>query len=326
MLMEDAMNIVIQFLILALGFVILIKGADYFIDGAASIAKNLKVPDILVGLTIVAFGTSAPEAAVSIKAVLSQNSDMVLGNVIGSNILNILLIIGVSACIFPLQVKNNTIRKEIPFTFLVSVLLFVLVADIPLGNGTQNMITRADGIVILLFFAVFMYYLVNLAKQGEVENVEPKYKTGKACGFTLLGLVGIVVGGNFVVESATLIAQAMQISQKFISLTIVAFGTSLPELVTSVVAAKKQEQDIALGNIIGSNIFNICFVVGVPATLFGNIVPVEAVYTDLMVMLIATASLFVFSKTKRKISKKEASIFLLMFVMYYGYLVISQFA
>lgn len=320
------MNIVIQLIILILGFVILIKGADYFIDGAASIAKNLKVPDILVGLTIVAFGTSAPEAAVSIKATLSQNSDMVLGNVIGSNILNILLIIGVAAFIFPMQVKNNTIKKEIPFTFLVSALLFVLVSDIPLGNGTVNMISRGDGIVILLFFAVFLYYLISLAKQGDVEPVEPKYSLGKACLFSGIGLVGIVLGGNFVVESASTIATAMNIGQKFISLTIVAFGTSLPELVTSIMAAKKQEQDIALGNIIGSNIFNICFVVGVPATLFGNIVPAEAIYTDMIVMLIATATLFVFSKTKRQVSKKEAIVFLMMFVLYYGYLVISQLA
>lgn len=318
------MNIFVQVIILVLGFVILIKGADYFIDGAASIAKNLKVPDILVGLTIVAFGTSAPEAAVSIKATLSQNSDMVLGNVIGSNILNILLIIGVSSCIFPLSVKNNTIKKEIPFTFLVSALLLVLLADLPLGNGTTNMISRADGIVILLFFAVFMYYLISLAKHGEVEVVEPKYTLGKACLFTLFGLICIVLGGNFVVESASAIARAMHIGQKFIALTIVAFGTSLPELVTCVVAAKKQEQDIALGNIIGSNIFNICFVVGVPTALFGTIAPAEPVFVDMIVMLIATATLFVFGSTQRKVSRREGMIFLLMFVLYYGYLVISQ--
>ncbi|MGL5676051.1 MAG: calcium/sodium antiporter [Cellulosilyticaceae bacterium] len=320
------MTILIQLGLLVLGFIILIKGADYFIDGAASIAKNLKIPDILVGLTIVAFGTSAPEAAVSIKAMLSQNSDMVLGNVIGSNILNILLIVGISAFIFPLQVKNNTIKKEIPFTFLVSALLLVLLADNPLGNGTVDMISRADGIVILLFFAVFMYYLITLAKQGNVEEVEPKFGMGKASVITLVGLAGIVWGGNMVVESASAIATAMNIGQKFTSLTIVAFGTSLPELVTSVMAARKQEQDIALGNIIGSNIFNICFVVGIPATLFGSIIPAEAVYTDLIVMLIATLTLFVFSKTNKQVSKREGLVFLSMFLLYYGYLVINQLA
>lgn len=320
------MNILIQLVILVIGFVVLIKGADYFVDGAASIAKNLKVPDILVGLTIVAFGTSAPEAAVSIKAMLSGNSDMVLGNVIGSNILNILLIVGISAWIMPLSVKNNTIKKEIPFTFLVSVLLLVLLGDVAMGGATVNMISRADGMVILLFFAVFLYYLISMAKQGQVENIEPKYTIGKASIFTAIGLIFIVLGGNFVVESASAIAGAMGLSQKFISLTIVAFGTSLPELVTSVTAAKKGEQDIAIGNIIGSNIFNICFVVGVPAALLGNIVPLEAVYTDLIVMLIATFTLFIFSKTENKVSKKEGAILLLMFLVYYTYLVMSQFA
>ena len=308
------------------GFVVLIKGADYFVDGAASIAKNLKIPDILVGLTIVAFGTSAPEAAVSVKALLSNNSDMVLGNIIGSNILNILLIIGISAWIFPLQVKNNTIRKEIPFTFLVSLLLFVLLSDTIFGNGTVDMISRSDGMAILLFFMVFLYYLFSLAKKGDVEEVEAKYSLKQALLYTLVGIVCIVIGGNFVVESASNIAISMGVGQKFISLTIVAFGTSLPELVTSVTAAKKHEQDIAIGNIIGSNIFNICFVVGLPSALLGNIVPAEPVYTDLVVMLIATIVLFIFSKSDREVSKREGLIFLVMFAVYYTYLVASQFA
>lgn len=318
------MNILIQVILLIIGFVILIKGADVFVDGAASIAKNLNIPDILVGLTIVAFGTSAPEAAVSIKAMLSQNSDMVLGNVIGSNILNILLIVGISAVIFPLEVKGNTIKKEIPFTFLASLVLFVLYCDIPLGNGNANVITRSDGIIILLFFAVFIYYLIRLAKNGECEPVEPKYTMGKAVIFTIIGLVCIVLGGNFVVEAATKIATGLGVSQSFISLTIVAIGTSLPELVTSVTAARKHEQDIAVGNIIGSNIFNICFVVGLPAAIFGNIVPTNLLYIDLIVMLIAVVALFVFSKTQNKISKKEGAGLLVLFVIYYTYLIGSQ--
>ncbi|MGL6173618.1 MAG: calcium/sodium antiporter [Cellulosilyticaceae bacterium] len=314
----------LQILILVVGFFVLIKGADYFIDGAASIAKNLRIPDILVGLTIVAFGTSAPEAAVSIKAMLSQNSDMVLGNVVGSNILNILLIIGISAWIFPLKVKNNTIQKEIPFTFLVSLLLFVLLNDSVLGNGTMDMISRADGMVILIFFLVFFYYLITLAKNGEAEEVEAKYTLKQAILYTVLGLGCIVIGGNFVVEAASTIATNLGVGQKFISLTIVAFGTSLPELVTSVTAAKKQAQDIAIGNIIGSNIFNICFVVGLPSALLGNIIPAESVMVDLIVMLIATFMLFIFSKSDREVSKKEGCIFLIMCVVYYVYLISSQ--
>ncbi|MHC1747540.1 MAG: calcium/sodium antiporter [Cellulosilyticaceae bacterium] len=318
------MNILIQVIVLIVGFIILIKGADIFVDGAASIAKNLNIPDILVGLTIVAFGTSAPEASVSIKAMLSQNSDMVLGNVIGSNILNILLILGISAMIVPLEVKGNTIKKEIPFMFLASLLLTVVYMDMPLGSGAMNVITRSEGIVILLFFAVFIYYLIGLAKNGECEAVEPKYKMGPAVIFTIIGLACIVFGGNFVVEAATKIATELGVSQSFISLTIVAIGTSLPELVTSVAAARKHQQDIAVGNIIGSNIFNICFVVGLPAAIFGNIVPTNLIYIDLVVMLVAVVALFIFSKTQNKISKKEGAGLLVLFVAYYIYLIGSQ--
>ena len=314
----------LQVIILIISFCVLIKGADVFVDSASGVAKYLNVPDILIGLTIVAFGTSAPEASVSIKAVLAQNSDMVLGNIIGSNILNILLILGISSIIAPIHVQNNTIKKEIPFLFLVSLLMSVLLMDINLGEGTLNMISRADGIVILIFFAVFIYYLVILAKSGQAEEIETKYSFKQAIIYTILGLIAIVVGGNFVVDSATNIAISLGVSQKFIALTIVALGTSLPELVTSIAAAKKGKQDLAIGNVIGSNIFNICFVAGVPAAFIGNIIPSTPVTIDLVVMLLATIMLFFFSYSKRKISKVEGISFLVVFVIYYSYLVISQ--
>lgn len=320
------MNMLMQFIVLVLGFVILIKGADLFVDGASSIAKHLNVPDILIGLTIVAFGTSAPEAAVSIKSVISGNSDMVMGNILGSNILNILLILGISSIIAPIRVQNNTIKKEIPFLFLVSVLMSVLILDLPFDNGTSNMISRADGIVILIFFMIFIYYLVTLAKNGQVEEIETKYTLKQAIVYTILGLVAIILGGNFVVDSATNIAVSLGIGQRFIALTIVAFGTSLPELVTSIIAAKKGKQDLALGNIIGSNIFNICFVAGVPAALFGSIIPKESVGLDLLVTVLCTIVLYLFSRSQKEISKKEGWMFIIMFVIYYGYLVLSQFS
>ena len=313
-----------QIIILVISFIVLIKGADTFVDGASSIAKHLRVPDILIGLTIVAFGTSAPEASVSIKAVLNQNSDMVMGNVLGSNILNVLLILGISAMIAPIHVKDNTIKKEIPFLFLVSLLISVLIMDIPFGNGTNNMISRSDGIVILILFAIFIYYLVTLAKKGEAEAISCKYSLRQAIIFSILGLIAIIIGGDFVVSSATAIAQALGVSQRFIALTIVAFGTSLPELVTSVIAAKKGKQDLAIGNIIGSNIFNICFVAGFPAAVLGSIIPKEPLGVDLIVMLITTIILFFFSFTDRKISQKEGISFLALFIIYYGYLIISQ--
>ena len=314
----------IQFIILIVGFAMLIKGADYFVEGASSIAKNLKVPDMLIALTIVAFGTSAPEAAVSIKAMLSGNSDMVLGNVFGSNILNILLILGISAIIAPLTVQKNTIKKEIPFLILVSLAMSILLMDIPFKNGAVNCFSRSDGLVILIFFVVFLYYLIGLARQGQQEEIKAKYTLKQAIIFTILGLIAIVFGGNFVVNSATNIAKAFGMSDRFIALTVVAFGTSLPELVTSILAAQKGQQDMALGNIIGSNIFNICFVAAFPAAVFGSIIPKEAVTLDLMVMILSTLLLYIFSRSEKRVSKKEGFIFLFVFGIYYAYLMFSQ--
>ncbi len=314
----------LQGIILLISFVVLIKGADVFVESASSVAKHLNVPDILIGLTIVAFGTSAPEAAVSIKAVLAHNSDIVLGNIVGSNILNILLILGISSMIAPIHVQSHTIKKEIPFLLLVSLLLSILLMDTTPGEGTVNMISRMDGIVILLFFAVFIEHLITLAQSGQAEEIESKYTFKQAILYTILGLLAIIVGGNFVVSSATAIATALGVSQKFIALTIVALGTSLPELVTSIAAAQKGKQDLAIGNVIGSNIFNICFVAGFPAAFIGSIIPSSPVIIDLMIMLLATLMLFFFSYTKKKITKLEGISFLLVFVVYYGYLIISQ--
>lgn len=314
----------LQAIILVISFFVLIKGADTFVESASAVAKGLNVPDILIGLTIVAFGTSAPEASVSIKAVLAENSDMVLGNIIGSNILNILLILGISSIIAPIRVQDNTIKKEIPFLFLVSLLMSVLLMDTTLGEGAINMISRSDGIVILIFFSVFIYYLVTLARNGESEEIETKYSLKQAILYTILGLAAIVIGGNYVVDSATHIAVYLGVEQKFIALTIVALGTSLPELVTSIVAAKKGKQDLAIGNVIGSNIFNICFVAGFPAAFLGNIIPSTSVIIDLIVMIFATMVLFFFSYFNKKISKFEGISFLVIFILYYVYLVVSQ--
>lgn len=313
-----------QLVFLLIGFVVLIKGADIFVESASSVAKHLNVPDILIGLTIVAFGTSAPEASVSIKSVLSQNSDMVLGNVVGSNILNVLLILGIAALIAPINVQNNTIKKEIPFLLLVSILLGVLIMDHWWAASAVDMISRQDGVIILIFFVIFVYYLVTLAKSGEAEAIEVKYSLTKAVIFAILSLIAIVVGGDLVVDAATEIATSLGVSQRFIALTIVALGTSLPELVTSVLAARKGKQDLALGNVIGSNIFNICFVTGFPAACFGNVIPSEPVGIDLLVMIASTVLLFFFAFTGKRISKREGASFLGLFIIYYGYLILSQ--
>ena len=306
---------IISILLLIVGFVLLIKGADIFVDGASSTALNLKVSKMVIGLTIVAFGTSAPEFAVSIKALLSGSSDIVLGNVVGSNILNILLILGISSLFSSMVVKDNTVKKEIPLTILFSVLLTVLSFDNIFDKNITNVITRTDGIVII----VFIYYLASIAKNNNEENEEAPYKIGKSLLFVLIGLVGIVAGSNLVVDNASAIAKALNVSEKMISLTIVAFGTSLPELVTSVQAARKHENDIAIGNIIGSNIFNIGIVIGLPCALIGNINVGTFNYIDMFTMIGAAILLFLLTFKKRKLDKGEGLIMLLIFIVYYGY-------
>ena len=310
----------LQIFLLIVGFVLLIKGADIFVDGASSTASNFKVPKMLIGLTIVAFGTSAPELAVSIKSLASGSSDMVLGNVIGSNITNILLIIGVAAVICPIIIKDNTVRKELPLCIMITMLLVSQIADFWLDNSKFNMVTRSDAIAIILVFAVFLYYIVTLAikdrkKTKEVEK--PQYGLLRSLLYIVIGLLGIIVGSNFVVDSASNIARTIGWSERLISLTIIAFGTSLPELVTTIISSIKGEQDILVGNIIGSNIFNICMVLGVPVAIFGGIPANNFSYFDLIFIILSAVVLFIFSKTDRKISRGNGIVMLLMFAIYY---------
>lgn len=310
----------VDIILLVVGFIVLIKGADLFVDGASNVALNFKVSKMLIGLTIVAFGTSAPEFAVSVKGLLSNSGDIVLGNVIGSNILNILLILGVSAVIHPLVVKNNTVKKELPITLLITSLFAVLLSDNIFDKKLTNSFTRGDGIVLILFFLVFIYYLITLMR-NKVEDEKDKevMPLFKAIMFTLVGLISIIIGSNFVVDSASALAKAIGISERIISLTIIALGTSLPELVTSITATKKGEYDIAIGNVVGSNIFNIGIVIGLPVALLGGIGTIAFSYVDLIVMIATALMLFVFSRNDYKISRREGICFLLVFVVYYGY-------
>ena len=315
---------ILNIIFLIVGFIILIKGADIFVDGASAVAGNFKVPKMLIGLTIVAFGTSAPELAVSIKSLLSGSGDMVLGNVIGSNILNILLILGLSAMFHSLAVKNNTVKKELPITLMITTAFAVLLSDSIFTKNLTNSFTRGDGIVLLLFFGVFMYYLISMSKNktdiAEIDDTNyPSMK--KAIFLTLLGLIGIVFGSNFVVESASFIAKTIGISERMISLTIVAIGTSLPELVTSVTATRKGEYDIAIGNVVGSNIFNIGVVIGIPVAILGGISKINFSYIDIIVMILSALFLFLFAHNDHKISKKEGIFFLLAFILYYSYVI-----
>lgn len=313
---------VLQIILLVLGFIILIKGADIFVDGASSVAGNFKVSKMLIGLTIVAFGTSAPEFAVSVKSILSNHYDIVLGNVIGSNILNILLILGVSSLFHSLNVKNNTVKKELPIVMLMTILFAVLLSDHLFDFQLTNAFTRSDGIILLLFFLVFIYYLIAMARKKIENDSDQSYMSiKKAFIYTMIGIFMIVVGSNFVVDSASMIAEELGVSAKLISLTIVALGTSLPELVTSVTATRKGEYDIAIGNVVGSNIFNIGMVIGLPIAIFGGIDHISFNYIDLIVMLISAILLFIFSYNDYKITKKEGIIFLILFILYYSYVI-----
>ena len=308
--------------LLVLGFVILIKGADWFVDGASAVAGNFKISKMLIGLTIVAFGTSAPEFAVSVKSLISGSGDIVLGNVVGSNILNILLILGVASCVHTLHVKNNTVKKELPITLLMSTLLVVLLSDSLFDKNMTNMFTRGDGVTLLLFFLVFIYYLISMARnKTEEEKDENLMKLPKALALTAIGIIGIVLGSDFVVDSASFIAAALGVSERMIGLTIIALGTSLPELVTSVIATKKGEYDIAIGNVVGSNIFNIGMVIGLPVMIFGTIPNVTYNMVDLVMMLVSAALLFVFSYNDYKIKKNEGIMFIILFVVYYSYVI-----
>jgi cation:H+ antiporter len=304
------MAILIQILLVALGFTMLIKGADWFVDGASGIATKFGIPQLVIGLTIVAMGTSAPEAAVSISAAISGSADITIGNIVGSNILNIFIILGISAVITTLAVASSTIKYETPFMILVTVLLLVLGLD-----GTIGLI---DGIILIAAFIAYLTYLFIMAKNNKEEQPEAKQMAiWKAILLTIIGLALIILGSNVTVDAATAIAKAFGVSERFIGLTIVALGTSLPELFTSVSAARKHNADIAIGNIVGSNIFNILFVVGISSV----IVPVPFASNfifDTIVAIIAAALLLVCC-LKTKSLKRWAGI--LMLICYAAYFV-----
>ena len=325
------MNIVLQVVLLVAGFVLLIKGADWLVDGASSTAANFKVSKMLIGLTIVAFGTGAPELAVSISSLLSGKTDMLLGNVVGSNILNILLLLGIGALIRPIKVKKDTVRKELPMLILISIAIVVLFLSTTLsGIDATNVISRSDGIICLLLFGIFIYYLIAMARRNrnaKTDIEKPKWKVGKSILITVIGLVGVVLGSQLVVNSASTIASAIGISDRVIALTIVAFGTSLPELVTTITAAKRRETDLLVGNLVGSNIFNICIVLGLPVAIYGTIAPsVEGIglYIDLGMMLFATIFLWLCTVLRdRKVGRMEGALMLTCFAIYYSYVIYS---
>ncbi|GAE28389.1 inner membrane protein YrbG [Halalkalibacter wakoensis JCM 9140] len=318
------------YVLLIIGFGLLIKGADYFIDGSSNIAALFRVPPLIVGLTIVAFGTGAPEATVSIIAALEGNADVTIGNIIGSNLLNMSLVVGITAAIFPLAVERPTIKKEIPFAFLATVVLLVVMSDRQLEFATENWITRSDGIIFLLFFAIFLYYVIEAARNSREEEPLDLNKNdqhiggwGKNVLITVVGLAAIVLGGFLVVESSTDIALRLGMSETLVGLTIVAIGSSLPELITSITAAMKQQSEIALGNIVGSSIFNLFFVLGISSII--SPLPVnDKLFFDIVVLLILTIVLFIFSLTHYKVKKYEGMALTFFYILYLIYIIMRN--
>ncbi|MBM7707617.1 calcium/sodium antiporter [Chryseomicrobium sp. FSL W7-1435] len=316
------------YLLLLVGFALLVKGADYFVEGASKIAQSLRVSPLLIGLTIVAFGTSAPEASVSFIAAFEGNSDVAIGNVVGSNIFNITFILGVTALVFPLLVQSETIRKEIPFALLGSVALLLLISDIQLQALDSNLITRTEGIMLLLFFAVFLYYIFEVARKDRLNTEENPVDSAnisklKNSLLTIGGLAGIVFGGTLVVDNSIEIALALGMSETLVGLTIVAVGTSLPELVTSVTAALKKQVDIALGNIIGSNIFNIFFILGTSAAISPLTVD-SKIFSDVWLMIGVTVLVIILARTKYKISRIEGSVLAVIYIVYVVYIILRN--
>ena len=316
-----------DFIILIIGFFLLIKGADIFVDGASSIAKKIGIPSVIVGLTIVSLGTSAPELAVSLISSFNGNNGIAVGNILGSNLFNTLVVLGGTAIVAPLLIKKSTIKRDYIATLVVTILTCFLIFG--LAPKSENMLSRISGIILLVVCIVYMFILVKAAKKDSVKDEEntSEIKMSKNILLSLIGVVGIVFGGNLVVDSATNIAYSLGMSEKLVGLTIVAVGTSLPELVTSIVAALKGENDIALGNVLGSNIFNLVLILGASATI--TPIAVSGVMIIDFIILIAVtlfigALIFFNKKEEKRLGRLEGIILVGIYVAYLAYIIMRN--
>ena len=318
----------LNFIFLIGGTALIIFSADRLVNGASAIAKKFGINDLVIGLTIVAFGTSAPELTVNIFSAIKGSTDIAVGNVLGSNISNIFLIVGVAAVIYPIHIQRNTKWKEIPFSLLAIIILGILANDILIDKGNSNLISRSDGLILLSFLIIFLIYTFGMVKNKDVTVVQEKgIKTlplRKAVIFIVAGLTGLYFGGKYLIDGAVNVAKLLGMSERVIGLTIIAVGTSLPELATSIVAARKKKPDIIIGNIIGSNIFNVFFILGTTATI--SPLPFNAqINFDLIIAGIASILLFLTTILigKKTITRTEGIIFLIIYVSYITYSVIS---
>ena len=327
----------LDFLILIIGFGLLLKGASYFVDGSSSISLKLKISPLIIGLTIVAFGTSTPELVVNSLASWQGANDLAFGNIVGSNIANIALVIGLSALFVTLTIRSIIVAREIPFMILSILVLVVLVFDERLTGASQNILSRADGIILIFFFSIFIYYLFSSALKNRAEGFlvrweihkdritqTAKLTSAKTTLYFLGGLVMIIVGSKLVVDSATELSLILGVGQSFIGLTVVALGTSLPELATSLMAAFKKETDIAVGNMVGSNIFNIFFVLGITA-IISPISFDTALAQEIVLMLFVFVLFFIFALNRSRVNRYEGAALLAMYIFFLGFLFYSEF-
>lgn len=298
------------------------------VDGAAAIAKRLHISSLVIGLTIVAFGTSAPELIVNIFASLNGSTDIAIGNILGSNIVNVFLILGIASVIYPLRSQKNTVWKEIPLSLLAAVILGVLVNDMRIDGGAFSGLTRIDGLVLLAFFIIFLYYTFGIARSSDETDAGDEIKDltyARSWAYIVLGFAGLVVGGKWIVDGAVQIATALQVSQSLIGLTVVAIGTSLPELATSAIAAYKKQSDIAIGNVVGSNIFNIFFILGI-SSIIKPLPFSPSADIDILMTIAASVLLFVvmFVGKRHVLQKWQGIVMILIYIAYIVFLVSTK--
>ena len=311
-------------IITLLGFILLIKGADFFVDGIASTANNIKIPKLIISLSIVAFGTSTPELFISFRSLLSGNNDIVFANVVGSTIVNSMLVLGAAAMIRPMRVKSETIKKQLPIHFAIIFFFSLLLLD-KTFNGTINTITRSDALILFSIFIYFIYYIIKFNKSQNKEKIveKPRWNLPRSIITGLIGLGLIAIGSDLAVNSCVNIANYLHISQKVITMVILVIGTSMPELVMAITGVKKGEYDIIIGNIIGTNIFNIGFVLTLPIIIFGGVNTMAFHLPDMFIMTVAGFILYLFAFDDKKIDKAEGLIMLSIFLIYYGYVLLT---
>ncbi len=319
------MTVALNLVFLILGLVALVKASDVFVDAASSFATRMRVPKMMVALTIAAFGTCAPELAISFTSIASHNVDMTLANVIGSCIVNILLIVGIATIVKPIELKEQTVRRELPLLVLTTAAFFVVLND-SIFFGRNNGLGRWDAVVLLALFGVFMLYImfavhVRKVKRGRLPKT--KYTTGQSVFYILLSLLTIALAADLVVDNAVEFAGAIGISQKVIAMTAIVIGTSLPELTMTVGASRKGEFDLAVGNIIGTNIFNICIVLGLPTLIFGGFESGAFGLIDTLVVLIAALAYYVFGRSNKKLTRMEGIFMVMLFAAYYTYVLVN---